>query len=162
MPLRRAALALLAACALGGGAAAAEDGARSGSGALALAARVGIEDAALPASDRRTLAALLDGDAQAAASAPPITVAASSVRCRSSDVDLALHACEIVAAGGKRRLTGRGAQALDATLLENGVSPDGAAGSVYAAISDLSCRVDPKAVAARDGSGATCRFKPDR
>jgi hypothetical protein len=41
-----------------------------------------------------------------------------------------------------------------------GVPSDGAAGSVFESLSNLSCTLDPKAIKQKDGSGANCSFDP--
>lgn len=130
----------------------------SGNAALALAALVG-EQAPLPANEKAVLAAFLAGNPNVAGHAgAKIHVSAESVSCRASNVDLTMHSCELAFGKKTASLSGRAAHELYATLIEAGVPSDGAAGSVYEAVTKLSCTVDPKAVASRDGSGAECVF----
>ncbi len=57
-------------------------------------------------------------------------------------------------------LDGRKAHELYATLIEIGVPTDGAAGTIYEALSKLSCTIDPKEIESNDGGGAKCLFVP--
>ena len=132
----------------------------SGSGAVALAGLVGLQDPALKPRTRRVLAALLGGRAGQVERTPPFTVTADAVTCRSSDVDLSFHACELTFKGRRRELSGRAAHELYATLVENDVPGSGAAGSVYESVKGLSCRLDPKLMLG--GGGADCRYAADQ
>ena len=87
-------------------------------------------------------------------------VAADSVSCRASNVDISEHDCTLKFGAETRMLKGREAHELYATLIENGVMPDGAAGSVYAALSQLSCTIEPNEVKQKAGGGANCASKP--
>ncbi len=125
--------------------------------ALALAAIVGGHSPAVGAADRAGLAGLLDGRAVAGRR---ITITADAISCRAGDVDIAAFGCDLSFAAGRRSLSGRAAHELFATLVEAGVPPDGAAGTVHAALHALACTLDPTAIAGKDGSGATCRYDP--
>ncbi len=130
----------------------------SGNNALALAALVG-EQAPLPANEKAVLAAFLDGNPNVAGHAgAKIQVRADSVSCRTSDVDLTLHSCDLTFGKKNASLTGRSAHELYATLIEAGVPSDGAAGSIYESLTALTCTIDPKEVADEDGGGADCSF----
>ena len=65
-----------------------------------------------------------------------ILVKADSVVCRASNVDISAHSCQLKF-GARSRATWRAARAheLYATIAEIGVRPDGAAGSVFEALS---------------------------
>jgi hypothetical protein len=132
-----------------------------GSGALALAALVGIQSPSVSYSNKHELTHLLNGNTTGRY--PPrrtIAVRADSVVCRSSDVAIAQHGCTLTFGTRKVSLSGRAAHELYATLLEVGVHAGVAAGSVYADLKDLACTVDPHVVAQAAGGGASCTFTP--
>jgi hypothetical protein len=133
----------------------------SGSGALALAALVGDHSPALSRKEKHVLRAFLDGKSKVRFPAKKtITVSADSVSCSAGNVDLTAHSCNL--AFGKKTVTfhGRRAHELYATLIENGVPGDGAAGTIYEAVSKLSCTIDPTEIESKDGGGASCQFAP--
>ena len=133
-----------------------------GSGALALAALDAANSPWLPASDRTALAALLDGKPDLSfAAGGKISIAADRVACKAGNVDIGLHSCTLEFGGQTTTLSGRPAHELFATLVEAGVAPEGAAGTIYASLTKLRCLVDPNEVAQKDGGGATCAFEPD-
>ncbi len=137
------------------------DNSLTNSGALALAALVGWHALDLPSADKQILASMLIGDL--AFISPPsgqIEVKAESVSCRSSNVDISEHDCTLKFGAATRMLKGREAHELYATLVENGVVPDGAAGSIYAALSHLDCIVKPDEVKQKAGGGASCTSQP--
>ncbi|MGA7385303.1 MAG: hypothetical protein WBW81_11615, partial [Methylocella sp.] len=132
-----------------------------GNGALALAALVAEHSPSVKASDKTVLAKFLNGQTNVAH--PPnmkITVAAGAVTCRASDVDITQHSCDLTFAAKKVTMQGRRAHELYATLAEAGVPPDGAAGSIFEAVSNLDCTIDPGAVKQKAGDGAHCTFDP--
>ena len=126
----------------------------TGSGALALAALVGLQ-APLPPAQRAVLSRLLEGRLPVRAQGP-ILIEARAVTCRAGNVDVSEHDCTLDFGTRTAKLQGRAAHELFATLSENGAPSDGAAGSIYEALSHLICTVDPAAVNKRDGSGASC------
>lgn len=131
----------------------------SGSSALALAALVGLQSPSLRASDKNALSHMLGGDLSFSFPASgTIAVEAGSVSCRASDVDISEHDCTLKFGGVTRMLLGRAAHELYATLVENGVASDGAAGSVFEAVSHLSCLIKVREVKERGGGGANCSF----
>jgi hypothetical protein len=133
----------------------------SGSGALALAlaALVGTNSPVLTQKDRTALAKMLDGHLAFLFPAnQKIDVKADKVTCRASNVDISAHSCELTFGKKTRKLEGRAAHELYATLIEAGVPSDGAAGSVFESVTQLSCVVDPKAVKEKAGGGADCTF----
>jgi hypothetical protein len=87
-----------------------------------------------------------------------ITVAADSVVCRAGNVDIAVFSCALKFGGKTVNLSGRAAHEVFATLAENGVPGDGAAGTIYEAVHALNCTLDPAAIAQKDGGGASCSF----
>jgi len=153
------ALVLACAFALPAAPAAADGSGSSGAGALALAALVGAHSPALGLQQRQALADMLDGDLSFALNAP-FTVAADSVSCRQSDVDISHHDCTLKFGSPTKTLNGRAAHELYATLIENGAPSDGAAGSIYEAINHLSCAIKPAEVKRKAGGGANCAWAP--
>jgi hypothetical protein len=134
-------------------------GSISGNSALALSALVGERSPALEAQEKEALGYMLDSNLNFEFPADKkIAVRADSVVCRASNVDISAHSCELTF--GKRKITrtGRAAHELFATLIEAGVAPEGAAGSMIAGIAKLVCTVDPNTVKAAAGGGADCTF----
>jgi hypothetical protein len=56
-------------------------------------------------------------------------------------------------------LSGREANELFATLLEMGIAPTTAAGSIFIGLSQLSCLVDPSELRQKAGGGVACSFE---
>ena len=81
----------------------------------------------------------------------PIQVNADAVICHAGDVDIASFGCELTFGTTKVELTGRKANELFATIGEAGVSPDGAAGTIYEGLHALSRVIDTAGIARRDG-----------
>ena len=136
-------------------------GSTSGNSALALAALVGEQSPVLEGQEKEALGYMLDSNLNVAFPADKkIAVKADSLVCRAGNVDISAHSCELTF--GKRKIsrTGRAAHELYATLVEAGVSPEGAAGAMIAGISKLACTVDPNTVKAAAGGGAECTFSP--
>ncbi len=132
----------------------------SGNGALALAALVA-EESPLPAPEKAILADFLAGKSAVKFPAgQKITVAADAVTCRASDVDLTDHSCDLSFGKKTVHLQGRKAHELYATLVEIGAPSEGAAGTIFEALSNFSCTIDPKEIEGKDGGGADCRFTP--
>ena len=129
----------------------------TGNGALALAALVGQHSPALTAAEKHLLVAYLDGRPKAAY--PPgktIVVRAAEITCRISDVDITAKSCDLKFGARAVSLRGAEAQSLYATLVEVGVPPSGAAGSIIASLKTLACAIDPAAVRQEGGGGANC------
>jgi hypothetical protein len=136
-------------------------GTASGSGALALAALVGDVSPTLGAAEKDALMQLLAGNTDFSFPAgKTITVVSEKVTCRAGNVDIASHSCDLSFGGQVASLTGRSAHELFATLEENGVEPDGAAGSIFEAVTNLKCTIDPNEVKQRAGGGAECQYAP--
>ena len=140
---------------------AAAAGTVDGNGALALAALVGKDSPLLSAPKKRVLTKLLDGHANFSfPKGHTISVVAKKLSCRASNVDIKSHSCELKFGSQSVALRGRGAHGLFATVAEIGVPPDGAAGSIFEAVSNLHCTINPNAVKRNSGGGAHCRYTP--
>jgi hypothetical protein len=142
-------------------AAAASAGSVDGNGALALAAIVGEHSPNVIAVNKIVLSRFLNG--QTNVHYPPnkkIEVKADSVSCKTSNVDITEHGCELTFGAKKATLHGRKAHELYATLAEVGAPSEGAAGSVFEAVSNLDCTVDPAEVKQKAGGGAHCGYDP--
>jgi hypothetical protein len=136
-------------------------GSVDGSGALALAALVAEHSPKVEASDKILLGKFLNGQANLPhAYKKKITVAANAITCKTSDVDITLYECDLTFGTKKIAMHGKMAHELYATLVEAGVPPDGAAGSIFEAVSDLNCTIDPGEVKQKSGGGAHCTFAP--
>lgn len=132
-----------------------------GNGALAFAALVAEHSPLLTAKEKRMLADFLVGQSKVKLPAgQKITVTADSVICRASDVDFTEHACDLIFGKKTAQLDGGRAHELYATLVEIGAPSEGAAGTIFEALSNLSCMIDPKEIESKDGGGADCRFTP--
>jgi hypothetical protein len=137
---------------------AAADGTGSGGASgLALAALVGINSPTLDNAQKQALTDMLNGNLGFASNAA-IIVMADSVSCRMSDVDISHHDCTLKFGAATKSLEGRSAHELYATLVENGVPSDGAAGSIYEAVSHLKCTIKVDEVKQRAGGGASCAW----
>ena len=131
----------------------------SGASALALAALVAEQSPLLSAKDKRILMDFLAGKSKATLpNGKKINVTADKLICRAGNVDLTAHACDLTFGKKTARLHGRKAHELYATLVEIGVPPDGAAGTIFESLSMLSCTIDPEEIESKDGGGASCRF----
>jgi hypothetical protein len=133
-------------------------GSIEGNGALALAALVAEHSPNVKVHDKFLLEKFLNG--QTYASKKKISVAAGAVTCRASDVDITQHSCDLTFGAKKVATHGRKAHELYATLAEVGVPPDGAAGSIFEAVSNLDCTIDPGEVKQKAGGGAHCTYAP--
>jgi len=141
--------------------AAAHAGASNGSNALALSAIVGEFSPQTPPPYKKLLAAYLNGRADTPhAKNLRIAVKADAIDCRAGNVDITSRACELTFGAKKIELSSRKANELYATLIENGVVAEGAAGSSHASIAALDCVVDADEVAEKAGGGARCAFTP--
>jgi hypothetical protein len=133
----------------------------NGAGALALAALVAERSPWLDQQAKQTTALLFDQRPEnGLASRRKIIVRADAVTCRAGNVDVTAHKCSLSFGGKVVALKGREAHELFATIMESGVPPDGAAGSVYESLAQLRCTIDPGAIRQKSGAGADCTFKP--
>ncbi|MGD9656818.1 MAG: hypothetical protein AB7U61_04120 [Methylocystis sp.] len=141
--------------------AAAQAGASNGSSALALSAIVGELSPHTSAPDKKLLAAYFAGRAEAPhAKGQRVAVKADAIDCRAGNVDITSRSCELTFGAKKIELSGRKANELYATLIENGVMAEGAAGSSHASVTALDCIVDADEVAEKAGGGARCAYTP--
>jgi len=141
--------------------AAAQAGASNGASALALSAIVGELAPQTSAPNKKLLAAYFSGRADAPhAKDLRIAVKADAIDCRAGNVDITSRACELTFGAKKVELRGRKAHELYATLIENGVALEGAAGASHASITALDCMVDADEVAEKGGGGARCAYNP--
>jgi hypothetical protein len=136
-------------------------GSADGNGALALAALVAEHSPGVKATDKKVLAKFLNGQTNVPYSPnKKITVAADAVTCRASAVDITLHSCDLTFGAKEVATHGRKAHELYATLAELGVPQNGAAGSIFEAVTNLDCTIDPAEVKQKGGGGAHCTFNP--
>jgi hypothetical protein len=124
---------------------------------LALATLVAEHSRNVKAGDKFLLGKFLNG--QTYASKKKIAVAADAVTCKTSDVDITLHSWSDLWSE-KDHDTRQKAHELYATLAEVGVPPDGTAGSIFEAVSNLDCTIEPDEVKQKAGGGAHCTFVP--
>ncbi|UGY20600.1 hypothetical protein WDM22_36555 [Bradyrhizobium septentrionale] len=143
---------------LAASAAAAAPPTTSGSVALALAGVVA-PYSPLPATEKAAVAAFFNGDSNVPATRK-ITVTADKVVCRASNVDITSRSCELTFGGKTHTVKGSAAYAIFATVALAGVPADGAAGTIYEALSKLSCTLDPAVIKDKAGGGADCSFEP--
>jgi len=133
----------------------------SGPGALALATLVADHSQAVSHSDKHTLTKLFTGHTNVSyPTGHTITVTADKITCKTSDVDITVHSCDLTFGPRTLTITARAAHELYATLAENGVPGGAAAGTEYEALTLLSCTIDPNVVDQRSGGGATCTYTP--
>ncbi len=136
-------------------------GSIDGTGALALSALVAECSPIVKAKDKNVLAKFLNGQTNVPyAPNKKITVAAGAVTCRASNVGITQHSCDLTFGVKKVATRGRKAHELYATLAEVGVPQQGAAGSIFAAVTNLDCTIDPAEVKQKAGGGAHCTFDP--
>lgn len=132
-----------------------------GNGALALAALVAENSPLLGATDKAVLTKFLNGQTNVAYPAGETTlVSADKITCRASNVDITEHSCDIAFGKKTVMLMGRRAHELYTTLAEIGVQVEGAAGSSFAALSNLKCAINPSEVQDKSGGGAHCDYSP--
>ncbi|MGA9215648.1 MAG: hypothetical protein WBZ54_10395, partial [Methylocella sp.] len=136
-------------------------GSADGNGALALAVLVAERSPGDKDIDKHVLAKFLNGYVNVRyAPNKKITVAASAVTCRASNVDITQHSCDLTFGAKKVATQGRKAHELYATLAAVGVPQEGAAGSIFVAVSNLDCTIDPAEVKQKGGGGAHCAYDP--
>jgi hypothetical protein len=131
----------------------------AGAPALALAAVVGDHSPLLSSSDRHLLLRIFGGNLNFVYPAnQKISVAADSVVCRTSNVDISARSCKLTFGAHVRNLKGRKANELNATAIQAGVPSDGAAGTIFESFTHLVCTIDPNEIKQRAGGGASCTF----
>jgi hypothetical protein len=102
---------------------------------------------------------LFDGKSLIIPRVHKITVAADSIVCKMSNVDITARSCDLVFRTHKRTVTGRDANEVYGTLALAGVTSEGAAGSMTASIMKLECTIDPMVIKQKAGGGADCTFE---
>jgi hypothetical protein len=132
----------------------------SGAGALALAGVVAPHDTSLSPSKRLVIAKLFAGHHPAYPAGQKITVTASKIECRQSNVAINDRSCALTFGSHHPHVSGRGSHEIYATLIEAGVPSDGAAGSVFETLTALTCTLDPNEINQNAGGGASCTFTP--
>jgi hypothetical protein len=135
----------------------------SGNGALALAAQIGAEDPALSAKEKSVLTYFLNSQTNVTlpAGVRSITVKADKISCRMGDVDIDLHDCTLTFGSRTVTKSGTAGQMFLATMQENGVPSDGAAGTIFYNATAVTCTIDAAQVESHDGGGAKCTFTSD-
>lgn len=130
----------------------------TGPAALALAGVLAPSSSLLTSSEKRAVAMLfaMNGDSPGK---KKIVVTADKIICRVSDVDISARSCQLTFGKRVKIIKGRAANELYATAAMAGVPSDGAAGSIFESLSRLNCTLDPAAIKAKDGSGATCSYE---
>lgn len=131
----------------------------TGPSALALAAVVASHGLLLGSFDKRAMIRLFDGKSLIIPRVNKITVAADSIICKMSDVDITARSCDLVFKNHKRTLTGRDANEVYGTLAIAGIASEGAANSIIASIMKLDCTIDPMVIKHKVGGGADCTFE---
>jgi hypothetical protein len=157
IPGAAAAVAVLAA--FGSSAASAAPATATGPTALAMAAVVAQYSQVLNPGERKVIAGLFDGNIRMSYPIKTLSVEADTVTCRISNVAIADRSCEIAFRKGKRSLKGRAANEVFATFASARVTAQGAAGSMVASLSKLSCTLDLGKIRQNDGSGADCSWE---
>ena len=130
----------------------------SGSVALALAGVVA-PYSPLPDAEKKAVAPVVNrGGAVGDGHPDPLT--AAQVGGPRRKVALTSRSCELTFGGRSHTVKGREANAIFATIALAGVPGDGAAGTIYEALSKLSCTLDPQVIKDKAGGGADCSFEP--
>lgn len=155
--MKRAALIVIPMLLASGGAYAANS---EGNGALALAALIGEQSPNLSHAEKSVLAHFLAGETNFTlpSGMHKIKVTADKVTCRMGDVDLTMHSCEFTFGAATFTDAGTRGQELLATMQENGVASDGAAGTIYYSVAPITCTIDPVEIQSPDGGGAKCTY----
>lgn len=133
----------------------------SGPAALALAAVIASHDTALSIQWRDVMAKLFNGQSNVSFPAgQTISIRAEKVVCRASNVAINQWTCALTFGGHAANISARLAHELYATVAEAGVPSDGAAGSMFEALTALDCTIDPNVLQQNGGGGASCTFTP--
>jgi hypothetical protein len=131
----------------------------TGSTAVAVAAVIAQHSPLLSAFEKRTIAALFNGNVRAGGK---LTVTAALIVCKVNNVDITARSCELTYDKGARTLKGREANEVNATLTAAGATAEGAAGSMIQTVTNLSCTLDPNVIKDNSGGGADCSFSTDQ
>ncbi|MBV8454861.1 MAG: hypothetical protein JOZ29_21705 [Deltaproteobacteria bacterium] len=131
----------------------------NGPTALALAAVMGQYSSMLSPRDRYLLARLFNADFTIRSYADQkISVKVKTIVCRTSNVDITARSCELKFGKHGCILNGHRANELNATIVQAGVSLEGAAGSNVLSLSHLVCTIGLNEIMQKAGGGAECTF----
>ena len=131
----------------------------TGPAALALATVVA-QHSPLPAYDKKIMARLFAGGSVfLIATKTKFSVAADTIVCRTSNVDIAARSCDLTFKVSKKTMKGREANELYATAATAGVVPEGAAGSNIESFSKLNCTIDARKSARRPAAARSVRSR---
>ncbi|MET4293918.1 hypothetical protein ABIB06_005141 [Bradyrhizobium sp. LB8.2] len=131
----------------------------SGSMALGLAGVIAPLSPVLSGAEKKAMAMLSAANSDIPYK-KPIVVTADRIVCRTGNVDITVRNCEVAFGKKTRTVNGSTANEIFATEALAGIPPDGAAGSNFESLTNLSCTIDPNAIRRKDGSGADCTFQP--
>lgn len=131
----------------------------SGSTALALAGAIAPLSPLLSGAEKKAVAMLFAANADIPYK-KPIIVTADKIVCRTGNVDITVRHCEVSFGKKVKNVNGSTANEIFATEALSGIPSDGAAGSNFESLGQLSCTIDPNAIRQKDGSGADCTFQP--
>ena len=127
-----------------------------GSPGMAFAALVAQHSPTVSAANKWRLLQYL-GNHSAGPGAPAlITVNAKGLQCLSGNVAENFHSCDLNYGSSHLTITGRAANELYATAVENGVQPDGALGKMEFVLKDLTCTVKPHDIGT--GGAVSCSW----
>ena len=152
--MKRATPAALAIVLMVTGISAASAASITGQAALALAAVVAEASRLLTSAEAKAVAGYSDIPYK-----KKITVTADKIVCRTSNVDITVHSCELTFGKTVKTINGRAANELFATEAMAGVAPDNAAGSIFESLSKLKCTIDPLIIKDKGGGGAECSWE---
>lgn len=131
----------------------------SGSTALALAGVIAPLSPLLSGAEKKAVAMLFAANADIPYK-KPIMVTADKIVCRTGNLDITVRNCEVTFGKKVKTVNGSTANEIFATEALSGIPSDGAAGSNFESLGQLSCTIDPNAIRQKDGSGADCTFQP--
>lgn len=134
-----------------------------GAEALAVAALIGERSPSLSANDKTVLSHFLDGEMtfSTPSGTGTITVTAQSVTCRSSNIDLAMHSCQLNFGSTTITEAGTRGEALWATMIAGGVPGNPGAGSIYFSMAPVTCTVNVTQIQSGTGAGVSCTYTPN-
>jgi hypothetical protein len=156
--MKRATPAALAIVLMVTGISAASAASTTGQAALALAAVVAEASRLLTSAEAKAVATLFAGYSDIPYK-KKITVTADKIVCRTSNVDITAHSCELTFGKTVKTINGRAANELFATEAMAGVASDNAAGSIFESLSKLKCTIDPLLIKEKGGGGAECSWE---
>jgi hypothetical protein len=134
-----------------------ETGRLDGPRALALAGIVAAASPLLSSTEKEAVAMAFSGNNSISYN-KKIVVTADKIVCQVSNVDITSRSCELTFGKTVKSISGRAANELYATEVMAGVPDEGAAGTIYEALSKLHCAIDPQEIKEQAGGGAECTF----